>query len=225
MLVDAPPPAAASPPRRALLIGAAMLTIVTGFGLGFALSGTRGRSGGSSLAAGSTSTAVTTVPTTARVTVPPTEATTTTTEARATTTAAPTTIAPTTTRAPTTLPVIVPTTPPPTPPPTQAPPTTYSPPKVLVTYAADAQGRLVVPRVGTATLTVTNQGGLASQWIVTGSGFSVVGGATQGTLAPGQSQFISIGIPGGEIPKTEITGIISVLGALNPSIQLVIHAV
>jgi len=225
MVLDGPATATTSTPARGVVIAAAMLTIVVGFGLGFALSGMRSSDRGTLTAAATSST--TAVPTTIapRTTVAPTLPPTT---AAPTTQAVTTTsIAATTTAAPTTAPIVtlpVPTTPRPTPPPTQAPPTTYAPPKVLVTYAADPQGRFVVPRVGTATLTVTNQGGLASQWLVTGSGFAISGGPSQGTLQPGQSAFISISVPPGEIPATELTGVISILGALNPSIAFVIPA-
>jgi hypothetical protein len=224
MLFDQPTAAAGSTPNRNALIVGAVLTILVGFGLGFVLSGTRGSGDRSTTAAGITTTSSSSTTTTSAER-PTTSASTTeppTTIAPTTTTTAPTTTVPPPTTPITVAPTIV--TVPRTAPPTVAPPTTYAPPKVLVTFAADAKGRLVIPRVGSATLTITNQGGLASQWLVTGSGFTTGGGQSQGTLGPGQSQFISVFPPAGEIPKGEQTGIISVLGAMNPSVTFVIPA-
>lgn len=91
----------------------------------------------------------------------------------------------------------------------------------MVTYGADGANRFVIPRGGAATLTIRNTGGSASQWLVTGSGFSLRS-ASQGTLQPGQSAAVVIGPPAGELPLGEITGTISVLGAANSSIAFVI---
>jgi hypothetical protein len=224
MLFDQPTATAGATPNRSALIVGAVLTIIVGFGLGFVLSGTRSSGNRSTTAAGITTTTSSTTTTTGVVRTSTSASTTeapTTTVAPTTTTAAPTTVAPTT--APITVAPTISTVPR-TAPPTVAPPTTYAPPKVLVTYAADSQGRLVIPRSGSATITVTNQGGLASQWLVTGSGFTTGGGQSQGTLGPGQSQFISVFPPAGEIPRSEQHGIISVLGATNPSVPFVIPA-
>jgi hypothetical protein len=105
-----------------------------------------------------------------------------------------------------------------------APPTTYAPPRVVVSFASDGSGRLVVPRQGTVSFTVSNQGGLASQYLVSASGVSLGGGAVQGTLQPGQSVSLSVGPPPGDLSRTEKTGTISVLGAINSSIPFVIPA-
>ena len=102
-------------------------------------------------------------------------------------------------------------------------PSTLAPPRVEVLYAADAQNRLVIPRTGTATLTIRNSGGLASQWLVTGSGFSVRT-ASQGTVQGGDTALVVVGPPAGELPRTERTGTISVLGAVNSAIPFVIPA-
>jgi len=100
-------------------------------------------------------------------------------------------------------------------------PSTLAPPRVEVLYAADAANRVVIPRVGAATLTIRNTGGSASQWLVTGSGFSVRS-PSQGTLQAGQSTTVSVGAPAGELPRSEISGTISVLGAVNSRIAFVI---
>ncbi len=214
-----------------------MLTVLVGFGAGFALAGPRGGSPSEPVAAGSgsttTSTSAAPKPTSSELasTTPPTTTTidsSTTTSPAPTITAAPTTVA--TTAAPTTAVAPVPTTAPrPTLPPTSrpvppAPPTTFAPPKVSVTFAADANGRLVVPRVGSATMVLTNTGGLASQWLLTGTGFATTGGPTQGTIGPGQSVLIAITAPPGELSKAAIPGIISILGATNSNVAFVIPA-
>jgi hypothetical protein len=102
--------------------------------------------------------------------------------------------------------------------------TTPAPPRVQVFYATDAAGRLVVPRGGSAVITIANSGGLASQWLVTGAGFTTGGGPTQGTLEPGQSATVVIAPPPGGLPAREVPGTISVLGAINSTVPFVIPA-
>ena len=54
-----------------------------------------------------------------------------------------------------------------------------------------------------------------------GTGFTTVG-ASQGSLSPGQTAVVTVVAPPGELPTGEITGIISVLGAVNPTVPFVI---
>jgi hypothetical protein len=215
---------------RRVLVAAAVATVLLGFALGYGLATRSTRSSGATASApppSSTGAAGTAVPPTtgAPTTAPPTTASTTTTEA--TTTAPPTITAPPTTAPSTTATTAPPTTPTPSPTTTAVattaprPPSTLGPPRVEVTYGADGANRFVIPRTGTATLTIRNTGGSASQWLVTGSGFSLRS-ASQGTLQPGQSAAVIIGPPAGELPRNEITGTISVLGAANSAIVFVI---
>jgi hypothetical protein len=206
---------------RRVLVAAAVATVLLGFALGYGLATRSTRSSGATASApppSSTGAAGTAVP-------PTTGASTTTTEA--TTTAPPTITAPPTTAPSTTATTAPPTTPTPSPTTTAVattaprPPSTLGPPRVEVTYGADGANRFVIPRTGTATLTIRNTGGSASQWLVTGSGFSLRS-ASQGTLQPGQSAAVIIGPPAGELPRNEITGTISVLGAANSAIVFVI---
>lgn len=215
------PASASGPPRLLVVLG--VLTVVLGFALGFGLAARRPATEsaittGTSVPPQPATTATTeAAPTGATTAVPsseaPTTATTTTTTTSVATTvapAAPVTVAPVTTARPTVV--------------TTAPPvaTTAAPPRVLVTYTTDAFGRLLLPRAGTATLVITNSGGLASQWLVTGAGFRIVGAASQGTLGPGQSTNVVIAPPAGDLPAREITGTVSVLGAINSSIPFAI---
>jgi hypothetical protein len=203
-----------------LLVVGAVATVVIGFVVGFALGG---RSGDDALTASAPVSSTTTL-------APPTSAsTTTTTDTSASsttssspptsTTTVPTTVAPTTT-APTT--VVAPTS---TTPVTVAVPTTVAttvaPSRVVVSHATDGSGRLIIPRHGSANLVITNQGGLAQQWLVTGTGFTTVG-ASQGTLGPGQTVTVTLVAPPGELPSGEINGTVSVLGAVNPTVAFVI---
>ena len=204
---------------RLLLAGAA-LTVVVGFAVGFGL-GERGSTDAdeATTAAGPATSVPSTVPPSSSV--PTTELAPTTTVAPPTTVTTTTTSVVTTTEAPTTTVVVVPTAVVTTPAPTTMPPPTLAPSRVVVSYAADAGGRLVVPRSGAATLVVTNEGGLAQQWLVTGTGFTTAG-PTQGSLAGGQSVTVTILPPPGELPLDAVTGTISVLGATNPSVGFVI---
>lgn len=219
MTASAGPSPAASRSVR-LLAAAGVATVVVGFVVGFALGGRGPGSTTDTVTAAGSSTSIATTSTTA---APPTsEPTSTTTEpAPSSTTRPPTTEAPApTTEAPTTTTIPVPTTVATPSPPTTVPPT-FAPSRVVVSYGADGSGRLVVPRSGSATLVITNEGGLAQQWLVTGTGFTAVG-ATQGTLGPGQTVTVSIVAPREELPLGEVPGIISVLGAVNPTIAFVI---
>lgn len=212
--------------RRSLWVLAA-LTALCGFGLGFALAvGGASKTPVEDLAAqadGASTTTARLPPSTraapVRTAPPTTEATTTTEAPTTTTTAVPTTVAstlpvPPTTVATTQPPVVVTVAP---------PPTTLAPPRVQVTYAADRFGRLMLPRSGYALLTLTNRGGQASQWLITGTGFRTAGsGSAQGTLAPGQTATVTVQAPSGELPDNEITGVIQVLGAVNSAVPFVI---
>lgn len=211
------PASASGPPRPLVVLG--VLTVVVGFALGFGLAARRPATESAittgtsapppaTAAPATTEAAPTSETTAAPSTAAPTTATTTTTTTSVATTVvttAPVTVAPVTTARPvvTTAPPVV---------------TTAAPPRVLVTYPTDAFGRLLLPRAGTATLVITNSGGLASQWLVTGTGFRIVGAASQGTLGPGQSANVVIAPPSGDLPAREITGTVSVLGAINSSI-------
>lgn len=201
-----------------------MATVVVGFVVGFALGGRSGDDGDRVIAADpaqtTTSTSTTTTAPTAgpssteapasSTTAPPTTVTTATTAEVPETTAPPTSAAPVTS--------VATTAPPPT-----TPPPTFAPSRVVVSYATDGRGRLILPRSGSANLVVTNEGGLAQQWLVTGTGFSVAG-PTQGSLAPGQTVTITVVAPREELPSNEIDGVISVLGAINPTVPFVIPA-
>jgi hypothetical protein len=214
-------PAPASSPRSLRLLAAgAVATVVVGFVVGFALGG---RSGGDDVTAAGPGPSSTT--TTTSSTAP--DRSTTTEAPSSSTTARPTS---TTTSSTTTVTVVDTTEAPPTsvvPFPTiattVAPPTTVAvvPSRVVVSHGADPAGRLVIPRLGSATLVITNQGGLAQQWLVTGTGFTTAG-PTQGSLGPGQTVTVTVLPPPGELPSSELTGIISVLGAVNPSVAFVI---
>ena len=206
-----------------LLVAGAVATIVVGFVVGFALGGRSGDGDDDGLtAAGSIPTSSTT--TTA---APPS------TDGSSSTTGAPassTTTRPSTTSS--TEPVAVTEAPPTTTPATSAvvttappPPvaTTFAPSRVIVSYSTDGSGRLVIPRSGSASLVITNEGGLAQQWLVTGTGFTTVG-ASQGSLGPGQTTVVTLVAPPGELQTGELTGTISVLGAVNPAIAFVIPA-
>lgn len=201
-----------------LLVAGAVATVVVGFVIGFALGG-RGDDGGDSLTAAAPSTTATSAPTSTTEGSTTTEA-----PASTTTTATPRSTATTavaTTEAPTTTEVVPFPTIPPTLAPTTAAPPTYAPPRVVVSYATDGSGRLIIPRAGTANLVITNEGGVPQQWLVTGTGFGTVG-ATQGSLSPGQTVTVTLVAPPGELPTGEIPGIISVLGAVNPTVAFVI---
>jgi hypothetical protein len=208
-----PPPASPRPVR--VLVAAGVATVVLGFVVGFAIGGRSG-DGADTLTAASTvpptpapsSTATTPAPSSTQTTSSTTSSTTTT-EAPTTTTA-PTTVAPTTAVDTTAAP---PTTPAPT----------FAPSRVVVSYATDGGGRLILPRSGSANLVITNEGGLAQQWLVTGTGFTTAG-ASQGTLAPGQTTTITVVAPREELPSNQIVGVISVLGAVNPTVPFVIPA-
>ena len=218
---DAVPLTASPSPARPLrlLVGGAAATIVIGFVVGFALGG---RSGDREdvTAAGS---------------IPPSSTTTTaappTTAGSSSTTSAPTSSTTRSSTTPSTEPVATTEAPPPSSTPTSvvvttaAPPppvvTTFAPSRVVVSYSTDGSGRLVIPRSGSATLVITNEGGLAQQWLVTGTGFTTVG-ASQGSVGPGQTSVVTVVAPPGEIQTGEIYGIISVLGAVNPTIAFVI---
>lgn len=211
------PPAASRSVR--LLVAGGVATVVIGFVVGFLLGGRGPGPSTDTVTAAGSSTSIAT--TTSSTTAPSTSAPTTTEPAPSSTTGPSTTAAPVpTTEAPTTTSVVVPTTVVTLPPPTTVAPT-FAPSRVVVSYGADASGRLVVPRTGSATLVITNEGGLAQQWLVTGTGFTTIG-ATQGTLGPGQTVTVSIVAPLEELPLGEVPGIISVLGAVNPTIAFVI---
>lgn len=212
-----------------LLVTGAVATVVIGFVVGFLIGGRgTGRPDGTVTASGdrlaTTSTGVPPTSTadpaetpTSTSTSTSVSSTSTTTESTTTTDAVPSTVLATTTAppvvsvAPTTAPAV-----------TTVPPT-FAPSRVVVSYARDGAGRLVVPRYGSATVVIANEGGLAQQWLVTGSGFSTAG-PTQGHLAPGQSVAVSILAPREELPLGEINGIISVLGAIEPTVAFVIPA-
>lgn len=222
-----PPPRAPTDPARKLLVVGAAVAIVLGFAAGFALAGARSRSsrGGEQAASVTTTTAAVTIAptieepsTTEAPSTEPATSETTTTAATSTTSAVSTTLAPTTAAPSTTQRQVVTTTSV-----VVAPPSTFAPPHIQVTYPADAAGRLVIPRGGSATFTISNTGGLASQWLVSGTGFSTGGSATRGTLGPGQSTSVTVGPPPGELPNGDLTGSIDVLGAVNPTIPFVIH--
>jgi hypothetical protein len=219
---DADPLTAAPAPARPLrlLVAGAAATIVVGFVVGFALGGRSG-DGGDVTAAGSIPTSSSS-PTTAAppstggsssTTSPP--ASSTTTRPSTTSSSAPVAV---TEAPPTTSPTSAVVT-------TAAPPpsvaTTVAPSRVVVSYGTDGSGRLVIPRSGSASLVITNEGGLAQQWLVTGTGFTTVGPA-QGSVGPGQTTVVTVVAPPGELPSGELTGTISVLGAVNPSIAFVI---
>jgi len=201
-----------------LLAAGAVATVVVGFVIGFAIGG---RSTADDVTAAGPGPAMITT-----TTSPPAPDRSSTTEAPATSTTTSTTSTSTTT----TVAVVDTTEAPPTsivPFPTiattVAPPTTVPvvPSRVVVSYGADSAGRLVIPRSGSANLVITNQGGLPQQWLVTGTGFTTVGGS-QGSLAAGQTVTVTVLAPPGELPSGEINGIISVLGAVNPTIAFVI---
>lgn len=225
--VPDPRPASTRPALLALL---AAVTIIVGFGSGFLVATRSGPSGRTDTAAPvvitpssttapsasvvetttTTEPATTTVPPT---TEPPTTATTATTVA--TTTPPPVTAPPTTPKPLSTQPVVI----------TSPPTTPLAPPKLELTFPRDGLGRLVIPRKGTASFTITNSGGLSSQWLVTGTGFVTAnGGTAQGTLLPGGSVIVTVMPPPVELPKGEVTGSITVLGAVNPNIPFVITA-
>jgi hypothetical protein len=94
---------------------------------------------------------------------------------------------------------------------------------VVVSYSTDSRGRLVLPRNGSSTLLIINEGGQPQQWLVTGTGFTT-SGPSQGTLPPGQTVTVTVLAPRNELPGNEINGTISVLGAVNPSVPFVIPA-
>lgn len=218
--------------RRPGVVAMAVLTIVLGFGLGFGLAG-RGASGPTptdpltAAPAGTVREAVVSEPPEDTVTAP----------APSTTAADPSSIdsvtvaPPTITAAPPTAPPPVPSTVAPTTatirtvvPTTGVAATTPAPPRVVASFAADASGRLVIPRGGTATVEIRNEGGLASQYVVTGTGFTFGGAASQGTLEPGARVTLVVAPPRSELPATDVVGVISVLGAVNGSIPFVIPA-
>lgn len=215
----------ARPAPRALAV-AAGLTVLVGFGLGFALAG-RDRAGTVDTAAtvptttllrtvpggvgGPTATATTTPDTSTAPPTAPVPSTTSTTLAPTTTTEATTTTRPPTTPAPT-LPAPVVTAPPP---PSTTTTTATQPARLVAAWTQDAQGRLVIPRVGSATFTITNVGGLQTQWLLAGTGFSGPGGTTvRGILDPGQATPVTVVAAAG-LPPGEVAGTISVLGP-NP---------
>ena len=196
------------------LVGGAVATVVVGFVVGFALGG-RSTGPDETTAAGptpSSSSTTTTAPTT--TSGPTTTAPTSTTMPSTTsTTVVTTTVAPTTTAVVTTVPT------------TAAPVTTtapvVAPSRVVVSYATDGRGRFILPRVGSANLVITNEGGLAQQWLVTGTGFTTAG-PSQGSLGAGQTVTVIVVAPPGELPTGEINGTISVLGAVNSNVPFVI---
>jgi len=201
-----------------LLVAGAVATVVVGFVVGFALGGRGPAESGDSVTAADTSTSISTTTTGAPATSgPPTTA-------APSTTSPPTTEAPvsTTEAPPTTVATVPPTVATPVPTPTTVP-STFVPSRVVVSYAADGSGRLVLPRSGSATLVITNEGGLAQQWLVTGTGFTTAG-ATQGSLAPGATVTVTIVAPREELPLGAVSGIISVLGSINPTVAFVIPA-
>lgn len=86
----------------------------------------------------------------------------------------------------------------------------------------NADGRLVIPRVGSALITLTNDGGESAPWILTGTGFSTgPGGTSQGTLGPGQSTVVRVFAPAKKVPPNTL-GQLAMLGAVNPNVAFVI---
>ncbi len=209
-------PIAPGSARRLPVIAAALFAVLLVLGgtlTAIARSGADGRAD----AGAATSTSAIATPTTARVTSPPTTVPPSTTATASTAPAtAPTTVpatAPTTVPAtvPTTAPVTAPTTAPvattlpprpttttttttvapatlpPTPPPTPSP----APPGVLnlsartIDLGATATG---------ATLTLSNTGGRSIDWSISGGAAPFSVGATGGSLAPGASAAVSIGV-------------------------------
>lgn len=228
------------PTVRRLVVAAAVVTVLLGFTLGFGLAQRNQGASPTVAADGPTTSASSSAPTSAPAvggtttpdpprTEPPASALTT--DPPTTSSTAPAPTEPPTTPAPPPPTTAAPVATPPAPttvrtvivtvPPTSRVTSTLAPPRVEVLYAADAANRVVIPRVGTATLTIRNTGGSASQWLVTGTGFSVKS-ASQGTLQGGQSTTVLVGAPPGDLPRNELTGTISVLGAVNPSIGFVI---
>ena len=188
--------------RHGLLL-AAGLTVLAGFGVGFALARTTAPT---DRAATPTTVAVpvATTPTLAEPT------TTTATAAAPSTTSAPTS-APTTS---TTTSTVTPTTAPPTVAPTTRPSETtvpFRPAELVVAYTRDAQGRLVLPLGGSAVVTITNQGGGRGQWLLAGFGYVSANGVTRGELEPGASATALVAPSPGSPPGT--TGTLTVLGA------------
>jgi hypothetical protein len=215
-------------------VAAGVVTVLVGFGVGFALGGrgpgttdldtaavtttTVGIAGGSANGDEGDAPAGTAAPRPAAPdpSDPPAPATTSTTAGASTSTTAttpppaPTTSPPPTTRAvaPTTVVVTLP------PPPTTTT-TAPAPARLVAAWTQDAQGRLVIPRGGSATFTLTNVGGLQTQWLLTGTGFSGPGDTTvRGILDPGQTSPVTV-IPAAGLPPGEVDGTISVLGP-NP---------
>ncbi len=70
-----------------------------------------------------------------------------------------------------------------------------------------------MPRKATASFELTNTGGLATQYLLSGTGFVSVG-FQQGTLNPGQSVTVTIA-PGANLPDSEVSSAVNVLGP-NP---------
>lgn len=178
--------------------------MVVGFAFGFGLARAGRGNGGQAAAPTTTSTValrssttsepVTTSTGPATSTSTSTTTTTLVTPSTSTTTAPPSTSsAPTTTREVTT---------------TTAPP---APALLLVDYARDASGRLVLPRGGTAAVTISNVGGKRQQWLLAGFGYVSANGVSGGTLEPGVSVTALVAPLPGATAGT--VGTLTVLGA------------
>lgn len=214
-------------PAPRALAAAAAVTVLAGFGVGFVLAGRPPAPASVDTAAVTSTTRPPTGPTTSATapapgddgpssTAPTTAVPSSTTTSVAPTTA--TTVAPVTTASPppTTraapVPTVVTTAPPP---PSTTTTTAPAPARVVAAWTQDAQGRLVIPRGGSATFTLTNVGGLQTQWLLGGTGFSGPGGTTvRGILDPGQTSAVTV-VPAAGLPPGEVVGTIGVLGP-NP---------
>jgi len=102
------------------------------------------------------------------------------------------------------------------------PPTSATPAFVEVRYPQNPQGQIVMQAGSTIQVQFTNTGGSVGQWLLQGSGYLFVVGPTNGTLAPGQSRFVTVQAAP-EVPKSAVDGTLTMTVSGNGTITVPVH--